>query len=45
MLVMVATTMVSYSPVNVASSPSNGLFDMLVAFFLVVATNNENASY
>ena len=37
--------MVAYSPVNVASSPSNGLPGMLVALFLMVATNSGNASY
>ena len=45
MLVMVATTMVTYRPVNVASSPSNGLFGTLVALFFIVATNSGNASY
>ena len=44
MLVMVATTMVSYSRVNVASSPRNGLPGMLVALFLIIATNSGNAS-
>ena len=42
---LVATTLVAYSPLMVASSPRNGLPGMLVATFLMVAIKASSGSY